>query len=392
MADYVYVGRSRHRVRIAIYQILTLGVYGRVWMYKLLREFDGHEALFLDRRPYVPLLVLPIVGPFFVKRRVTKLVDDVIHHDVTSPGFRRRNALLLGLIPLLPFFQLYVQKVVNHHWRMHTKQEELELRKGQLAALERRKDADSQAQAKVLAKDVAQRQKELEDLRSAALALREAEALRRSAAREAGVRRSPLAAVKKLGSLNPLRRKAGADEPLDDAAAPEPSKEEPLVEEPPKSRRKKEPEPVEELPAAAEESAEGPVQESKPGFFARFRSKRAEADEPPAKKSKKAPREPEGLSKDDIKALRQKAKDERKADKLAAKEEKRKAKQRRKDEKAKAKEARRAEKLARKAAKKEEKEKVRAAKQKEKERAKAKDERKKEKSPAKPKKGAKKGK
>src|SRR5687768_17664070 len=116
MAGYIFLGRQRHPLKILLFQLLTLGIYGRVYLYKILREFDGHEALFLDRRPYIPLLILPFVGPLLVKRKITGILLDLAHHDVTTPRLRPRRLRLFAWIPLAPLFHMELQRVLNHHW------------------------------------------------------------------------------------------------------------------------------------------------------------------------------------------------------------------------------------------------------------------------------------
>jgi len=58
----VFVGRDR-RVwkRIALY-LVTLGVSRRVWLHRVNKEIDGHEALGLDHRRVALFLTLPLVG------------------------------------------------------------------------------------------------------------------------------------------------------------------------------------------------------------------------------------------------------------------------------------------------------------------------------------------
>lgn len=231
MADYVYVGRRRKPGWFLLWQLLTLGVYGRVWLYKTLRDLDGHSALFLDRRVYLPLLILPFVGPFLVKRRVAILVHGLLRHDVTSPSLPLRGTILLGLVPWVPLLHMRLQRVLNHHWKMHTKDEELALKQVELErARKRARTPEAQDELRVLEADVLRRQKELDDLRSAAIALREAEAVRRRAEAEIPTR-ARVGTVKKFLSVARSRvriprRSASPDEEEGASPAPEPPEEE----------------------------------------------------------------------------------------------------------------------------------------------------------------------
>jgi hypothetical protein len=353
MADYVYVGRSRQPWKVALYQALTLGVYGRVWLYKQLHDFDGHEALFLDRRPYLPLLILPFIGPFFVKRRVAHLLEETLHHDVTSPHFRRRRAVGFGLIPLVPVFHLYLQKFINHHWKMHMKTEELKIKQAQLAALQKRgRTAENLALARELEKDVAVREKELQDLHSAAIALREADEIRRAGEREGAIKRSRFAAVAKLGSVAKFRRRGAPGQeatPEQVIEESEPTTAETAKGVAPKRRGRaketeatleedKEPRPTEE---PAEEELPKKGLSSLLGRFKRPAMPTAELDAEDPKVIRKLAKEERKAAKAAAKEARRKSKDQRKADKAAAKQARRDEKERLKDQKRKAKEAQR---------------------------------------------------
>lgn len=317
MAGYIFLGRQRHPLKILLFQLLTLGIYGRVYLYKILREFDGHEALFLDRRPYIPLLILPFVGPLLVKRKVTSILTDLAHHDVATPRFKPGRLSLLAWIPLVPLFHMELQRVLNHHWSMHRKELELELKRAQLAALQRSRSEEAAKAAQLLAKETAQREKELDDVRKAAIALREAEQVRLEAERAAGRRRSPMALVRKLSAAAAARlpRRGGAqaledEQPgsSDETGEPElvgkGKKQKPEPEPEPESAPEVEPEPedpepVPEEPDALEpekrEDREEPTPEPAPGKgfgrFIPFFGKKPDTTSEKAAKSTKEPSE-----------------------------------------------------------------------------------------------------
>ncbi|MBI2078173.1 MAG: hypothetical protein HYT80_07370 [Euryarchaeota archaeon] len=312
MTEYVYVGRHRHPVKVLVYQLVTLGIYGRVLLYKMLREFDGHEALFLDRRPYIFLLILPFVGPFLVKRRVAHLVEGLVRHDVTAKVPTRRRLILIALIPLAPWYHWIVQKALNHHWKMHTKEEELALKQAQLAALERKSRTKENLEAAiVLRKEVSLRAKELEDLKAAALALRGAEEVRRAAEAElarsgAGRRRLGVGMVRKILPAAAFRRRGGSGQRAVSAEEADAEAEPPETggsDKPPEPDKAEPGEPESGEPEGAPPGAEKPVK--KGGLFGFLRR-----GEP-------------GLSKEERKAQKQRAKEEKRARKDAEKEAKR---------------------------------------------------------------------
>lgn len=400
MPGYIFLGRQRPPWKLVLFQLLTLGIYGRVYLYKILREFDGHEALFLDRRPYIPLLILPFIGPLFVKRKVTNILVDLAHHDVTTPRFRPKKLNLLAWVPLAPLYHLELQRLLNHHWNMHRKEVELELKRAQLASLQRSRSEESVKEAQTLTKEIVQREKELDDVKQAAGALREAELVRLEAERAVGGRRrNPMALVRKLRAAAAARlpRRQGAEATEEEEAPEEP---EPA----PKGRRQPAPEPGPEPgpeeaapePEPEEPKEEAPSEEQEPkgldspaaakrswSSFVPFLGKKAAEEEPaegPPKrgKGKRKPAAPpveKELSRVDRKESRRKAKAEAKAAKVAAKEkakeEKLAAKETRNQERLAAKEAKRAEKEAAKEAKAQAKAKKKAAKEKAKAEAKA---------------------
>lgn len=427
MAEYVYVGRHRSAIWLAVWQILTLGVYGRVWAYKVLREFDGHETLFMDRRPYLPLLILPLVGPFFVKRRIALLLGDLVHHDVTAAHHHRLRLMALALVPLLPFFHPSVQHALNHHWKMHTKETELQLKQEQLDTLRRRaRSPDQLHQVKELEADVKRRSKELQDLRNAALALREAEEVRRLAeleSRRGGVRAGPLGMVRKilptaalrasLPTLRRLRARAGRaraetaapqePEPREaeeaDRAPPPPAESAPHVEAPAPARRwfglgRRKEEPM--APGAAEasvepephprgrkraaeppaEAAEGP-KERRPlfGFLKGLRGTPEEREarrkaKEEAREEKRRLKEEQGAARMAEREAKEREKKGREREKRRLDESRRRANERKKQRKREARAKKRAEKVRQKELRRLEKERRRQDKQQEKERKK----------------------
>lgn len=338
MAGYIFVGRRRHPVKILVYQLLTLGVYGRVYLYKVLRELDGHEALFLDRRPYIFLLVLPFVGPFLVKRRVATLVEDLLHHDVTGPAYRRSRVVAKAWVPLVPLYHLGIQKHLNHHWSMHVKEEELEIKRAQLAGLQRSRSTAAVESARALQKEIDGRARELDDLRRAAAALREAEDLRRQAERSL-VRRGPTALVRKFTAAATARlpRRRAAPRGEEPPAAPEPDEAAPAP------------------PARGKAPSPAPAPE------------RALSEQPPTRTwGSLLPlgRKEGGPSRAERKEERRRLKDGRRAAKRAEKDAKRAAQEKARADKVAAKAARREEKERAKAARAAEKEKARAVREK----------------------------
>lgn len=62
----VFVGQTRVVWRSLVLHLVTFGIWRRVWLYRVNKELDGHEALGLRHDLNVVLLCLPVVGPSVV--------------------------------------------------------------------------------------------------------------------------------------------------------------------------------------------------------------------------------------------------------------------------------------------------------------------------------------
>lgn len=58
----VFVGRDRRILKRLVYHPLTLGISRRVWMHRILKEVDGHQALGYNHRLHAALLAAPWAG------------------------------------------------------------------------------------------------------------------------------------------------------------------------------------------------------------------------------------------------------------------------------------------------------------------------------------------
>lgn len=58
----VFLGRSRILWRQAILQLVTVGIYRRVWLYRINKEVDGHQALGLNHRLHAAALGAAALG------------------------------------------------------------------------------------------------------------------------------------------------------------------------------------------------------------------------------------------------------------------------------------------------------------------------------------------
>lgn len=305
MADVVFIGRRRPAWKILLWSLLTVGIYGRVYLYRTAREIDGHEVLFLDLRIYRILLWLPFLGPLIVKWRLVRLQPRVLRHDPATHPIPAGWLRLASFLPILPLFHTLYQRPLNKHWLFHRKLHEVEHLRARMSVLA----SDPKSEPEELAhlqEELRRREEELENARRAALAIREARAAERRARLElarTGVKRPRLA----LPKLN-LRRRPKEAPPTEasfgTAETSEPAPEgEPSADINPAAMKK---------PFPPEPPVEAPIQE--PGAGALGEPLAAEAS--PSRRERRALR---------------------KADKERRKQEKREAKHRAKEERKRAK-------------------------------------------------------
>jgi DNA-directed RNA polymerase subunit RPC12/RpoP len=115
----VFVGRPRRPGLLPVWYVLTLGIYRRVWLYKVNKELDGHAALGINHRLNVVLLVLPLLGPTIVTYQTTRRLNSDLH---TTQGLRYGHTWLLWLftfaVPIIgnAFHLWWSQDRLNRYW------------------------------------------------------------------------------------------------------------------------------------------------------------------------------------------------------------------------------------------------------------------------------------
>lgn len=113
----VFVGRDRIVWRQVLLSLATLGIYRRVWLYRVNKEIDGHEALGLKHPVNAVLLCLPVVGPCVVAFRTALRTERML----VGSGVRYGNPWLVALPNLLPLlgtlvFMPWEQTRLNRFW------------------------------------------------------------------------------------------------------------------------------------------------------------------------------------------------------------------------------------------------------------------------------------
>jgi predicted nucleic acid-binding Zn ribbon protein len=113
----VFVGRDRIVWRQLVLYVVTLGIYRRVWLYRVNKELDGHEALGLKHGLNAFLLCLPVLGPAYVGFQTALRT----HRMLAGSGLKYGQPVLVGLTNVVPilgtlFFLPWTQTRLNRFW------------------------------------------------------------------------------------------------------------------------------------------------------------------------------------------------------------------------------------------------------------------------------------
>lgn len=113
----VFVGRNRVVWRRLLLYVLTLGISRRVWLYRINKELDGHEALALRHGLNLFLLCLPVVGPSIVtfqtaQRTRTMLAGSGLPYGPPALVWAATLVPILGNL----FFITWEQTRLNRFW------------------------------------------------------------------------------------------------------------------------------------------------------------------------------------------------------------------------------------------------------------------------------------
>jgi hypothetical protein len=113
----VFVGRDRIVWRQLVLYLVTFGIYRRVWLYRVNKELDGHEALGLRHGVNAFLLCLPFLGPAYVALQTSLRT----HRMLAGSGIKFGQPVLVWLPNIVPilgtfFFLPWEQTRLNRFW------------------------------------------------------------------------------------------------------------------------------------------------------------------------------------------------------------------------------------------------------------------------------------
>ncbi len=121
----VFVGRDRSVAKRILLYLVTFGVSRRVWLHRVNKEIDGHEAIGLNHRLSAFLLCLPIVGPTIVAAQTAKRVDVMLSGSTVRFG-PPTAIYLASWVPILGniFYIAWTQSRLNAFWKYERKHPE----------------------------------------------------------------------------------------------------------------------------------------------------------------------------------------------------------------------------------------------------------------------------
>ncbi|HUR61571.1 MAG TPA: hypothetical protein VM286_04325 [Candidatus Thermoplasmatota archaeon] len=113
----VFVGRNRVVWRRLLLYVVTLGISRRIWLYRVNKELDGHEALALRHGLNLFLLCLPLVGPSIVTFQTARRTRAML----AGSGIPYGDPTLVWAATLVPilgnlFFIAWEQTRLNRFW------------------------------------------------------------------------------------------------------------------------------------------------------------------------------------------------------------------------------------------------------------------------------------
>jgi len=113
----VFVGRDRVVWRQMVLQVVTLGIYRRVWLHRVNKELDGHEALGINHTLNAVLLCLPVVGPAIVGYQTAQRTGRML----TGSGIRFGPPAAIWALTVVPLlgtmvYVAWTQGRLNRFW------------------------------------------------------------------------------------------------------------------------------------------------------------------------------------------------------------------------------------------------------------------------------------
>lgn len=113
----VFVGQTRTVWKALVLYLVTFGIWRRIWLYRVNKELDGHEALGLRHNLNIVLLCLPVVGPSILTAQTAVRTGRMLTGSAIPYGMPWL-VYLATWIPILGnlFFIAWEQGRLNRFW------------------------------------------------------------------------------------------------------------------------------------------------------------------------------------------------------------------------------------------------------------------------------------
>lgn len=113
----VFVGQTRTLWKALVLYLVTFGIWRRLWLYRVNKELDGHQALGLNHKLNVILLCLPVLGPTLVTAQTASRTGRML----TGSGIAYGIPAFVYLATWVPifgnlFFIGWQQSRLNRFW------------------------------------------------------------------------------------------------------------------------------------------------------------------------------------------------------------------------------------------------------------------------------------
>ena len=130
--EKIEAGKIRFVLTPLLLNIVTFGIYGLVWIYKIHNEMLNHTGnKSISPGKAIGFMFIPIFNIFwgiYMMFHVPGLIKNMDMDDNVSMS-EQTNAGLIGIIGIIPIVNLIwaplIQNALNRHWRLHVDEKQM---------------------------------------------------------------------------------------------------------------------------------------------------------------------------------------------------------------------------------------------------------------------------
>ena len=124
----VQLGKTRFALTPPLLSLVTLGIYGLVWLYKIHNEMLNHTGdKSINPGKAIGFLFIPVFNIYwsiYLMFHVPGLIKNM-EVDDSVPMSEQTNAGLIGVVGIIPVVNVLwaplVQRALNRHWNRHVR-------------------------------------------------------------------------------------------------------------------------------------------------------------------------------------------------------------------------------------------------------------------------------